>query len=127
MADIVKPEALPPTHRREDNKRPKRSKAAKHLKWSASKTGTLSMPLVAKLMRTLGTAPVLKGRSCIMEAGVLAFRREAGDGTRVLLISKKRTGNWGYPQRRGIPAAQFCRDGGEGGIRGGWSCRLYLT
>jgi 8-oxo-dGTP pyrophosphatase MutT (NUDIX family) len=100
MADIIKPGKLSPAQCGEDNKRPKRSKAAKHLKWSASKTGTLSMPLAAELMRTVETAPVLKGRSCIMESGVLAFRRKASGATRVLLISKKRTKNWGIPKGR---------------------------
>jgi 8-oxo-dGTP pyrophosphatase MutT (NUDIX family) len=100
MMDIIKPEELQPAQRGEINKQPKRSKAAKRPKWLAPKTGMLSMPLVSELMRTLETAPVLKDRSCIMESGVLAFRREADGATRVLLISKKRTGNWGIPKGR---------------------------
>jgi len=107
MADIIKPGERLPAQRGKLNKRPKRSKTAKHPKWSASTTGTLSMPLVTELMRTQETAPALKARSCIMESGVLAFRREAGGATRVLLISKKRTGNWGIPKGRVSPHLGF--------------------
>jgi hypothetical protein len=111
---MIKPEELQPAQRGEINKRPNRSKASKHLKWSTSKTGTLSMPLVTELMQTLETAPVLKGRSCIMESGVLAFRREAGGVMRVLLISKKRTGNWGIPKGRVSRQLSFAES--QGGI-----------
>lgn len=61
------------------------------------------MPLVTGLMRALETAPVLKVRSCIREAVVLAFRRKTGGATCVLPISKKRTGNWGISKGRVSP------------------------
>lgn len=105
--NIIKPGKLPPTRRGEVKKRPKLAKGAKHLKWTASKTAPLSTPLVAELMRTRETAPALKDRSCIMEAGVLAFRREGRGATRVLLISKKRTKKWGIPKGRVSPHLSF--------------------
>lgn len=109
MADIIKAGELEPAQRGAVNKRPKRSKAAEHLKWAASKTAAFSRPLVTALMGMLETAPVLKGRSCIMESEVFAFRRDAGGATRVLLISNKPTGNRGIPKGRVSPHLSFAK------------------
>jgi 8-oxo-dGTP pyrophosphatase MutT (NUDIX family) len=65
------------------------------------------MPVVTELMWTQETAPMLKGRSRIMESGVHTFRREADGATRVLPISKKRAKNWGFRKGRRSPHLSF--------------------
>jgi 8-oxo-dGTP pyrophosphatase MutT (NUDIX family) len=71
-------------------------------KWPAFTTQTVSMPLVAELMRDT-VPPISQGANAILESGVLAFRR-AGDGEPlVLLISKRRSKRWGIPKGRAEP------------------------
>jgi hypothetical protein len=107
MAETIKLAELPSRHRVAIKKRPKPAKVGRPLKWSAFRTETLFTPLVAELMQMRETVPALQGRSCIMEAGVLAFRREAHGATRVLLIGKMRTKNWGIPKGRVSPHLSF--------------------
>jgi 8-oxo-dGTP pyrophosphatase MutT (NUDIX family) len=107
MAEIIKLAELPSGPRPRAKTRRKLATAGKRPKWPAFKAQTLSTPLVAELMQIRETVPPLQGRSCIMEAGVLAYRREAHGRTRVLLIGKMRTKNWGIPKGRVSPHLTF--------------------
>jgi 8-oxo-dGTP pyrophosphatase MutT (NUDIX family) len=77
------------------------------LMWSAFKTETLSTPLVAELMLERKTAPPTQGQPPLLEAGVLAFRREDNGEPRVLLISRKRSKRWGIPKGKLVPTLSF--------------------
>jgi 8-oxo-dGTP pyrophosphatase MutT (NUDIX family) len=71
-------------------------------RWPAFATQTVSMPLVAELMRDT-VPPRSQGSDAILESGVLAFRREVNGEPLVLLISKRRSGKWGIPKGRAEP------------------------
>src|ERR1700733_5856509 len=69
----------------------KLGKSRKGLKWSSSKTGTLSAPIAIEMMRTQPAPPPNPDERTVLEAGVLAFRREGSGDPLVLLISRKRS------------------------------------
>jgi 8-oxo-dGTP pyrophosphatase MutT (NUDIX family) len=71
-------------------------------KWPAFTTQTVSMSLVAELMRDT-VPPRSQGPNAILESGVLAFRREGNGEPLVLLISKRRSKKWGIPKGRAEP------------------------
>src|ERR1700733_1176725 len=71
-------------------------------KWPAFTPQTVSMPLVAELMRDT-VPPTSKGPNAILECGVLEFRREGNGEPLVLLISKRRSRKWGIPKGRAEP------------------------
>lgn len=91
-------------------KRRKQARPTKTRHWPKSGSyaaATLSLPLAAELMRSRGPAPPLQDRAVLLEAGVLAFRRKPHGVTRILLIRKKRTKNWGIPKGRLSPHLSF--------------------
>jgi 8-oxo-dGTP pyrophosphatase MutT (NUDIX family) len=71
-------------------------------KGPAFTTQTVSMPLVAELMRDT-VPPRSQGSNAILESGVLAFRRGDNGEPLVLLISKRRSKRWGIPKGRAEP------------------------
>jgi hypothetical protein len=71
-------------------------------KWPAFTTQTVSMPLVAELLRDT-MPPRSQGPNAILESGVLAFRRGGNGEPLVLLISKRRSKKWGIPKGRAEP------------------------
>jgi ADP-ribose pyrophosphatase YjhB (NUDIX family) len=88
----VKGQAKPPRPRKHERGRT----------WPAFTTQTVSMPLVAELMRD-AVPPRSQGPNAILESGVLAFRREGNGEPLVLLITKKRSRKWGIPKGRAEP------------------------
>jgi 8-oxo-dGTP pyrophosphatase MutT (NUDIX family) len=52
------------------------------------------------------TSVALQEGQVLLEAGVLAFRRNHGD-LEILLVSKKRSKNWGIPKGRAEPHLSF--------------------
>jgi 8-oxo-dGTP pyrophosphatase MutT (NUDIX family) len=83
-------------------KRPKLAASGKGHKWSPFLTKTVSMPLVADLLRDVAP-PMSPGADATLESGVLAFRREQNGEPLVLLISKRRSKKWGIPKGRAEP------------------------
>lgn len=77
-------------------------KTEKGRRWSSFATQTLSMPLVAELLRDT-PPPRSPDANAILESGVLAFRREHNGEPRVLLISRRRSKKWGIPKGRAEP------------------------
>jgi 8-oxo-dGTP pyrophosphatase MutT (NUDIX family) len=77
-------------------------KRSKSHNWPSFTTQTVSMPLVAELMRDTAP-PRSSGANAILESGVLAFRREGSGEPLVLLISKRRSKGWGIPKGRAEP------------------------
>jgi 8-oxo-dGTP pyrophosphatase MutT (NUDIX family) len=104
----------------------KQMRPAKEARWpkrGSYAAGTLSLPLATELMRSQEVIPPLQGRTALLEAGVLAFRREAHGATRILLISKKRTKKWGIPKGKLSPHLPFTETAAkeafeEGGVIG---------
>jgi 8-oxo-dGTP pyrophosphatase MutT (NUDIX family) len=83
-------------------------KGEKGRKWQGFATRTLSTPLAAEMARLRQTAPPrLPGRAPLLESGVLAFRYEGNGEPLVLLITKKRSKNWGIPKGRIPPHMSF--------------------
>lgn len=76
--------------------------AEKGRRWSSFATQTVSMPLVAELLRDT-PPPRSPDTNAILESGVLAFRREHNGEPRVLLISRRRSKKWGVPKGRAEP------------------------
>jgi 8-oxo-dGTP pyrophosphatase MutT (NUDIX family) len=88
----------------------KQMRPAKKAHWpkrGSYAAGTLSLPLATELMRSQEAIPALQNRTVLLEAGVLAFRRETHGATRILLISKKRTKKWGIPKGKLSPHLPF--------------------
>jgi len=113
MAEIVK---LDDVRRSRKARKPKSKsglkprklgKGRKGVKWSSFKTGTLTTPLVAEMMRMQTAAPPTHGRLTLLESGVLAFRREENGNPLILLISRKRSKKWGIPKGKVIPTLTF--------------------
>jgi 8-oxo-dGTP pyrophosphatase MutT (NUDIX family) len=113
MAEIVKLDEFwhPRKARKIKSKtglKPKRfRKGHKGFKWSSFKTGTLSTPLVAEMMRERHLSPPAQGQAALLESGVLAFRRGDNGDPLVLLISRKRSKKWGIPKGKLVPTQNF--------------------
>jgi 8-oxo-dGTP pyrophosphatase MutT (NUDIX family) len=89
-------------------KAPKPHKHEKGRKWPTFSTRTVSMTLATELAQSRQTAPPrLPVQDAILESGVLAFRREGNGEPLVLLISKKRSKNWGIPKGKVEPTQTF--------------------
>jgi ADP-ribose pyrophosphatase YjhB (NUDIX family) len=74
-------------------------------------TGTLTAPFVAEMMKSREIAPPMpEGRSAMMESGVLAFRREDNGEPSILLITKRRSKNWGIPKGKVVPHLNFAEN-----------------
>src|ERR1700690_3436917 len=100
MAEIVKLAKIGHSGNRAAQEKPKPLNVPKpptdHV-WPSFTTQTVSMPLVAELMRD--TLPPRSQRlNAVLESGVLAFRREGSGEPLVLLISKRRSKKWGIPK-----------------------------
>ncbi|HWD56754.1 MAG TPA: NUDIX hydrolase [Stellaceae bacterium] len=111
MGEVVE---LPKLHRTRAGKSDARKASSakvrrlkQRAKQGAFTTGTLSLPILGELMRTLPSAPPLPPGEALLEAGVLAFRRETSGETLILLISKKRSKNWGIPKGKCVPHLSF--------------------
>jgi 8-oxo-dGTP pyrophosphatase MutT (NUDIX family) len=105
MAEIVKLAKVRRSRNRAAQEKPKPLNVRKHPtghNWPSFTTQTVSMPLVAELMRD--TVPPRSQRpNAVLESGVLAFRREGSGEPLVLLISKRRSKKWGIPKGRAEP------------------------
>ena len=105
MAEIVKLAKVGRSRNRASQETPKPLKVRKRPKrhnWPSFTTQTVTMPLVAELMRDT-VPPTSPGPNAILESGVLAFRREVSGEPLVLLISKRRSKKWGIPKGRAEP------------------------
>jgi len=106
MAEIIKPAKRLRPHNKADVKKPvkppRHRRRGKGHEWSASLTQTISMPLVADLLRDV-VPPMSPDEGAMLESGVLAFRREHNGEPLVLLISKRRSKKWGIPKGRAEP------------------------
>ena len=93
-------------HQRSRNKAVKKTASARRQgkghRWPSFATQTVSMPLVAELLRDV-TPPISQGGNVILESGVLAYRRDGNGEPLVLLISKRRSKKWGIPKGRAEP------------------------
>jgi hypothetical protein len=113
MAEIVRLDEVRQSRKARKTKsksglKPKKlGKSRKGIRWSAFKTGTLSMPLATEMMRAQQAAPAMEGQSAVLESGVLAFRRDEDGGPRILLISRKRSKKWGIPKGKVEPMLTF--------------------
>jgi 8-oxo-dGTP pyrophosphatase MutT (NUDIX family) len=105
MAETVKLANVQRSRNRATQEKPKPRKIRKGLQGHhgpSFTTRTVSMPLVAELMRDT-EPPTSPGPNAILESGVLAFRREENGEPVVLLISKRRSKKWGIPKGRAEP------------------------
>jgi 8-oxo-dGTP pyrophosphatase MutT (NUDIX family) len=115
MAEIIKlakyrrpPDAVQKRKSKPGLKPKKLGKAEKGRKWSSFRTGTLSMPLATEMMKSQTAAmPMAQGESCILESGVLAFRRRNNGEPLILLISRTRSKKWGIPKGKVQPHLSF--------------------
>jgi 8-oxo-dGTP pyrophosphatase MutT (NUDIX family) len=114
MAEIIKLDEFrqAPRARKLKSKsrlKPKKlGKSRKGVRWAFFKTGTLSIPLAKEMMRAPHhAAPVMQGQPVILEAGVLAFRRERNGDPHILLISRKQSKKWGIPKGKVEPTLTF--------------------
>jgi 8-oxo-dGTP pyrophosphatase MutT (NUDIX family) len=105
MAEIIKLTK----HQRSRNKAVKKSAKPLRLpkrenghRWPSLATQTVSMPLVAELLRDT-PPPRSPNANAILESGVLAFRRDGNGDPLILLISKIRSKKWGIPKGRAQP------------------------
>ena len=110
MAEIIKLDKIgkPGKPRKAKSKSGlKTKKFGKHngLKWLAFKTGALTTPLAAELMRDQLPGPPRQDDP-LLESGALAFRHDNGD-PQVLLISRKRSKKWGIPKGKLVPTLNF--------------------
>jgi hypothetical protein len=65
------------------------------------------MPLLSELMSSHTSAPRLQDGQVLLEAGVLAYRRQKHGELQILLVSKKRSKKWGIPKGRAEPHMSF--------------------
>ena len=107
MAKIIKLADHGKMRRKPLKKQMRPAKKARWAKRGSYAAGTLSLPLASELMQSQEAIPALQNRTVLLEAGVLAFRREAHGATRILLISKKRTKKWGIPKGKLSPHLPF--------------------
>jgi 8-oxo-dGTP pyrophosphatase MutT (NUDIX family) len=71
------------------------------------KVSIVSTPLLAELAASPMTPPPMQEGRALLEAGVLAYRRQKHRDIEILLISKKRTKRWGIPKGRAEPHLNF--------------------
>jgi 8-oxo-dGTP pyrophosphatase MutT (NUDIX family) len=112
MAEIIKLDEMrqPGKARKLKSKglKPKKlGKSRKGIRWSSFKTGILSTPVAIEMMRSQHGAPAIRGKSAVLESGVLAFRHEGDGDPRILLISRKRSKKWGIPKGKVEPTLTF--------------------
>jgi 8-oxo-dGTP pyrophosphatase MutT (NUDIX family) len=96
--DQAKQEALARTKRR------KRDPGDKNWVYNV---WTKPMPLLSELMSSHTSAPPLPDGQVLLEAGVLAYRRQKHGELQILLVSKKRSKKWGIPKGRAEPHMSF--------------------
>jgi hypothetical protein len=65
------------------------------------------MPLLSELMSSRTSAPPLPDGQVLLEAGVLAYRRQKHGELQILLVSKKRSKKWDIPKGRAEPHMSF--------------------
>jgi hypothetical protein len=65
---------------------------------------TKPMPLLSELMSSYTSAPPLPDGRVLLEAGVLAYRRQKHGELQILLVSKKRSKKWGIRKGRADPS-----------------------
>jgi hypothetical protein len=96
--DQAKQEALARTKRRKHD--------SGHKNWVYN-VWTKPMPLLSELMSSHTSAPPLPDGQVLLEAGVLAYRRQKHGELQILLVSKKRSKKWGIP-KEAYPVVPGC-------------------